>query len=1340
MKQLFSVSCQPLDPQEIHFSIQPKLRNLIAVSNSSDFVTVYNRQGDIFDQIKTFGLPCMTKWHPNGLTLALCDFRNLAVIVWNSGSMAAKAVDINFGVADTICFMTWSGKSQTLAVGTRKGNVLLYFHRSSRIVPIIGVHSKPIADGAYTDDDQLILSSEDYGVTVLSSEGDLLHSCVCPEIPGKLKYVNESLLHTPATSRGTVITALSSRKLYMLEFDSMERTHLLNFSGDHGSIVEFHYLPDMTILCAFQKGHLSLISVAPDRMGQVIFNVQEFQKYFAGVVCNLAAGTITTAGDNSIKTRELNNVSDLVDVMNFEYGEERIGGLELCDDGQLLAIGVEKAVLVYLTHLTTLWDVWSTSVLYLSSLSEVTIYEHSSSNIVGTFKIPFEPTVMAVGKCHFAVGINNLVRFYCLTEQGSEFLAESEYMATVKAIKLSRDQAFVLYGTSLVVHPVGSAPVAGSQSKFYPSSDGEEIKITSISLNAKFIAFSTESGTVVYAFTCNAESLVAQKHTCAIDHLFVQPFGVKGAFIDERRTLYAFDPVSEYCLEIEEDFSVNTLVLWNAFPPEKDLFVVSDRHSIRTFKWTKNAVEGTRAQLVQKLPPPRRATIVLFHKDDKIYLKESQGQDRLTTEHAKHKGLLLQGKPQMAYASASFRWNSRILAAQKDNFNNEEEIWEVIAMAALDELKIDHAIHCFQRIGKADKVWYLNHVKGTENKDLLRARIALMSQQYDLAERLFLDSCCTDEALEMYVNIMDWERAMFLAVKFKPSEVPKISLDYAQELEYSFDYGKAMHYYKKALSESKAENQLYGSEFSDQCKAGIARTTLRTGEIERGVKMAEESGNMVLIKNSASILHEMKHYAEAAGMYQLCKDYDNAALLFLKTKNWSKLHQVLPSVKNPRVFAIYGKAMEVSKDFDAAAQAYQKANDIYRYVRVLIGPLGKVEEAVYAVQESKSPEAAKLLANFFIGRNDCPSAVRLLVLVGCFADALELAKETNNVEVFADAIDEGNPEIYLEVADYFRKQEKYNLAGKFYLKAGNYETAFDYLMKDPSDSSSLKLALHCAASSKDERMISTLLDCLTGKSDRAPKSLKHLFQFYVLLERFNDAAKVAVSLAREKQREGQYRLARDLLFNFHQTLKKKHVTIPFELNETLMLLHTYLLVKRLIKRKEHSQAARLLIRISENINDFSAHVVKIFTLTAIECWRSELQQSAYKWATAVVRPDYRSQVEESYRNTILTIVRKRGNKEEPEVETPCPYCGALLPETQLHCPRCKNTIPFCIASGKHLTSSDLTVCPKCQFLAIYAEFKKLITSEGRCSMCGEAIPINSFDKINETYKYFGTSP
>ena len=52
---------------------------------------------------------------------------------------------------------------------------------------------------------------------------------------------------------------------------------------------------------------------------------------------------------------------------------------------------------------------------------------------------------------------------------------------------------------------------------------------------------------------------------------------------------------------------------------------------------------------------------------------------------------------------------------------------------------------------------------------------------------------------------------------------------------------------------------------------------------------------------------------------------------------------------------------------------------------------------------------------------------------------------------------------------------------------------------------------------------------------------------------------------------------------------------------------------------------------------------------------------------------------------LLTVVhtctcRKPDKSEIEEEQDPCPFCGRLLPQSQLDCPDCKNTLPYCIAS------------------------------------------------------------
>ena len=83
-----------------------------------------------------------------------------------------------------------------------------------------------------------------------------------------------------------------------------------------------------------------------------------------------------------------------------------------------------------------------------------------------------------------------------------------------------------------------------------------------------------------------------------------------------------------------------------------------------------------------------------------------------------------------------------------------------------------------------------------------------------------------------------------------------------------------------------------------------------------------------------------------------------------------------------------------------------------------------------------------------------------------------------------------------------------------------------------------------------------------------------------------------------------------------------------------MLLHSYVLVKRLVKLGDHMNAAHMLIRVSKSISKFPSHTVPILTSTVIECQRAGLKQSAFEFASMLMRPEYRSQVNPKFKRKI----------------------------------------------------------------------------------------------------------
>lgn len=123
-------------------------------------------------------------------------------------------------------------------------------------------------------------------------------------------------------------------------------------------------------------------------------------------------------------------------------------------------------------------------------------------------------------------------------------------------------------------------------------------------------------------------------------------------------------------------------------------------------------------------------------------------------------------------------------------------------------------------------------------------------------------------------------------------------------------------------------------------------------------------------------------------------------------------------------------------------------------------------------------------------------------------------------------------------------------------------------------------------------------------------------------------------------------------------------------------------------------------------------IVPILTSTVIECHRAGLKKSAFLYASMLMRPDYRHQLDARYAKKIESIVRKapKGIKmlsDDIEAETmECPICGTNLPNMEVTCHSCKTTLPICIATGQHIIKQQMTSCPECDFLCFRAEMEK----------------------------------
>ena len=264
--------------------------------------------------------------------------------------------------------------------------------------------------------------------------------------------------------------------------------------------------------------------------------------------------------------------------------------------------------------------------------------------------------------------------------------------------------------------------------------------------------------------------------------------------------------------------------------------------------------------------------------------------------------------------------------------------------------------------------------------------------------------------------------------------------------------------------------------------------------------------------------------------------------------------------------------------------------------------------------------------------------------------------------------------------------------------------------------------------SQNEALTHQLIDFLVGEKDGVPKDPNYIYRLYLALKKYEDAAKTALIIARQEQDLGNYPLAHSVVVETIRQLEDAGMKVSLQLRQTFVLLHSYMLVKSLVKRNDHEGAARLLLRIAQSVSKFPLHVVQLLTSTVIECQRAGMKASSYEYAAMLMRPEYRPLIDANLKRKIEAIVRRRfAQGDEPDEDTSsCPVSGQEIPRTQLECPTTRDALPMCVVTGRHMVLEDWCFCPVSKFPALYSEYVRYINDE-LASSTQDSLATNSAD-------------
>lgn len=821
------------------------------------------------------------------------------------------------------------------------------------------------------------------------------------------------------------------------------------------------------------------------------------------------------------------------------------------------------------------------------------------------------------------------------------------------------------------------------------------------------------------------------RNDVGIKSLFSDRNGVRVIFLDDhgKASLYNAAPFAgESILPVADGL---TGFLWDTHDP--DLFIGFNKTSCHIFIFVKNSLEGAKVLRVAEMRL-LSGTPMLLSRGEMILLSESE---RMTTLQ-----LVTHGRQENKVKRLEVLRKMHKLEAAWElckSMNDRKEL-ESLYVVAVETLNIRLALRIQRHLGNVSQVMFLEEIKDYDDVRLLQAFCAILLNKTEVAQQILLKSSTTMnyyEALEMCRDLLMWEQALTMAQQIAPKEVCAISLEYAQQLEFSENYRDALLHYQKALSYKRNNEPVnIGRDHDRLAMSGFARTSIRCGDYDTGLKLATELRDPVLLTECGHLLVEAKQWQEAVKLFELAGQYEDACRLYIQMRAWRQVEKLLPQIESPQLHLDYAKASEEENRLEEALTHYKFANDIDNVVRLHL-MLNDAHSAQEAIMETPSVAGSKLLANFYQKMGDYEEAIKFLVQCDAIEEAFQMARLHKKLPFYGEQLektDSVRTKDFKELAEVFEGEKYTLLAGKYFFLAREFPKALKFLLKasafDADDKNvSLSLAIDCVAMADDEsgQLTKQLIEFLLGETDGAPKDPRFLFRLYMAKKEFKDAAKIAVVIAQQEQMMGNYRSAHDLLFQMSVELKQNELQIAAELRDTLVLLHRYMVARVHVKLGNHDLAARLLTMVAENVSKFPSHTVPILTSTVIECQRAGLRQPAFKFASQLMRQELRHEIPQKYAKKIEAIVRKnpRGGGADEEagkvLSSPCPYCETTLDAMELNCYQCKETIPMCIASGLHIARDGLATCSKCNSVCIKEVMLPLLELTQSCPMCGESL-------------------
>ena len=1144
-KLIFSFDKTQLGTGEVIFNWQPGCR-FIAFCGENRVITIVDKMGkkNIDFPLKYGGKCKVIEWDSEGDTIACFQEKCSIVTIINIFTKKTLDLEIDKNNKDEPTFIKWGKNIPILFIGTNNGIIYFYNKKTDKITPVSMSHSKSIISADWNDEGNLVTGDKNKTISVTTVKGEaLLQNAKLKAEPKMLKWARQKTNDNRGKGFSTISSIQNNKTLLIYDFLKKNQPIELALDNEYGNIITYQWFGDGYIALGFSKGFLSVISTHMVEIKNEVNSVQVFKNNLDDLSVCEQVNRIAVAGENSVRIFDKNSLKEITEEkIEISAQAGRISKINWSENGQILIVSTLIGyIFAFNVVINETFSINNNLFTTLLSLNEICTYEINEENKKPIYSLTLldEPKTFVVSLNYFVASFGTYLQIFRTTDDKGNILPKiqgkkKEFNSNITQIALNNNYMSVLADGK--IHFIRLE--TDNTEKIFPLKDTED-QIYYVSMTEDYLIYSDSNGRVkIYSIFDNCLSIGDYKFENPIKKIFPNKPGTKYLCIDEIGHGFLYNPINESILPLDNDIELNR-VIWDQEDNHFFVGITNGNSKVYSFYIILNSLQGPYVRIIKEYSyledldnnKIEASSTSLENGSYPFYLKngflnifnktKKEFKGVVLNSHYwlynwnekddnedSHKKYFIQNYQLCRY------WNSLKAGALLPE-KEQKDYLERLGKEALKNLELDVVEEAFRMSKNTSLVLTVEQLKRENEKKIMLGSIAAILGEEDLAQELFIESSQPEKALDLRMDLQDWDVAFKLAKEYNVLKVPFISRKLAYQYETQNNVQEAMSLYQSStisnplsfLNKINDDYDLKDLEFhNQQCLSGISRCSFRLGDTVNGLEKAQQLTDKNLTIEVASLCESLNYGLEAAKLYTQVNLYEKAATIFIKMKLFKSAEDLMDKIKSPKLLIQLAKMKEVEKLYNDAEKAYVAASDWENAIRINLKYLDNPDRARdILMKHCKTETAANLLSEYFEFKGKKVETIEYKLIAKRYDEAFAIAQSYNKMDIYGEFMLKNNKNIdeFKKIAIYYEGKNDFGDAGIFYEKVGDFNKALQMYVKS-NDEKFFEKAVEMVGTTKDEKLINTLIDFFLVES-KSNKGHHFLTKLYILLGDYKKA-------------------------------------------------------------------------------------------------------------------------------------------------------------------------------------------------------------------------------------------